>query len=137
MPSVLAIKAACIRIQCPISTTCQLELSLPAYIIEGTFILSALRCFGCSFMVKALTTLVMASTIFSGLNKFFNHLFPSKALFSLAFTVAFSAAWALILCCLFLELWDNWSSVSPLSTAADVTFTTFTHFTLLLNISAN
>ena len=49
----------------------------------------------------------MASTIFSGLNKFFNLLFSSKAMFSLAFVVVISAALALILCCIFLELWTT------------------------------
>ena len=55
-------------------------------------------------MVMALTDFVIASTIFSGLNKFFNFLFSSKALFSLDFTAAISAASASILCCLLQEL---------------------------------
>ena len=88
-------------------------------------------------MVIALTTLVMASTIFSGLSKSFNFLFSSNALFSLDFTVAISAAWALILFCLFLELWDTSSSMSSFYTATNVVLTTFVHLPLLLNIRAN
>ena len=44
MCSVLTIEAGCIWLQHPISTMCQLGLSLPAYVIRGTLILSALQC---------------------------------------------------------------------------------------------
>ena len=85
----------------------------------------------------ARTALVMASTILSGLNKLFNCLFSCRALFSLVFIWAISSAWALILFCLCLELWERCSE-SPLSTAADVTFAlACCCFHQLLNIRAN
>ena len=58
-------------------------------------------------MAIALTTFVMACTIFSGLKKLFNFLFSWRALFSLVFILAILAAWASIFACLCLELWDN------------------------------
>ena len=71
-------------------------------------------------MVITLTDFIMASTIFSGLKKLLSFLFSWRALFSLVFILAISAAWASIFACLCLELWDKcfWS---PLSTAAVVT----------------
>ena len=83
----------------PIDTMCQLELSLPAYIIRGTFILSALRCFRHYCTIIALNTWVMASTIFSGLNRSFSFLFSWRTLFKYTFIMAISVAWALILFC--------------------------------------
>ena len=128
MPSVLTIKAGDTWLQCPIGTMCQLGLLLPSNIVWGTLVLSALRCFQQPCMVMALTALVIVSTIFSGLNKSFNFLFSSRALFSLPFTKVILAAWALILLFLFLELWDKCSLDSPLSTVADVALTAFVHF---------
>ena len=87
-------------------------------------------------MVIAPTTLVMASTKLSRLNKLFNCLLSCRALFILAFILVISAAWASILFCLCLELWDRCSG-SPLSTAAIVTFVLACCFPQLLNIRAN
>ena len=137
MCGIFTVVAGGVRLQHPIGTTCQCGLSLPAYIIRGTFVLSPCNVFGHSFMVIALTALVMASTIFSGLNRSFNILFSLNALFSLSFTVVISVAWASILFYLFWELWDNCCYVSLLSTATDVVCTTFAHLPLLLSINAN
>ena len=92
---------------------------------------------GDSAPVMVLTTFVIASTIFSGLNNFFNFLFSSRALFSLAFTAAILAAWALVLCCLFGSCGTIDLPSPHYPTAADVTLATFVCFLLLLNISAN
>ena len=135
MPSVLAIIADDFGFQHPIDTTCQLGLSLPAYIVRGTFILSALQYFGHPFMVMALTTLGMDSTIFLDWTSLFFVFFQCLVQFVLYSSNM--AAWALIFSCLFLELWDNCWSMSSFSTATDVELTTIVYLPLLLDISTN
>ena len=137
MPGVLAIETGNTRMQCPISTTCQLGLPRPAYIIWGSLILIALGQFWVTLHGHGTDHFWHGLNHFSELNKLFIFLFSSRALFSSVFTVAISAAWASILLCCLLKLWDRCPSVSPQSTTDAVTFTYMHCFPLLLNMSAN
>ena len=67
-------------------------LSLPAYVIRGTLILSALQCLWVTLHSHGTDCLSHCLYHFWGLNKLFNFLLSSKASFSLAFTVVISAA---------------------------------------------
>ena len=99
--SVFTVLAGDVRLQHPISTTCQLEASL-YWVLWDVF--------GCSFMVIVLTTLVMASNSWLGLNKYLSFWFSWRVLFNSDLTTAISVAWASILFYHLQELWDKcWS----------------------------